>query len=194
LTLRRVNSNRRHRFGSKRIGNNCYKFLSLLTLILSFYPDLITCVFSPLKVLVQRVSQASVTVDGETIGQIDQGLLLLVGFGPGDDEQALRFCAEKCANLRIFADDEGKMNRSLLDIGGGVLCISQFTLYGDCRKGRRPSFTAAAPPEKAEALYEHFLAILAAQGLKPERGVFGAYMQIEIHNDGPVTLMVESPQ
>jgi D-tyrosyl-tRNA(Tyr) deacylase len=147
-----------------------------------------------LKVLVQRVSQASVTVDGETIGQIDQGLLLLVGFGPGDDEQALRFCAEKCANLRIFADDEGKMNRSLLDIGGGVLCISQFTLYGDCRKGRRPSFTAAAPPEKAEALYEHFLAILAAQGLKPERGVFGAYMQIEIHNDGPVTLMVESPQ
>lgn len=147
-----------------------------------------------MKVLVQRVSQASVTVDGETIGQIDQGLLLLVGFGPGDDEQALRFCAEKCANLRIFADDEGKMNRSLLDIGGGVLCISQFTLYGDCRKGRRPSFTAAAPPEKAEALYEHFLAILAAQGLKPERGVFGAYMQIEIHNDGPVTLMVESPQ
>ena len=147
-----------------------------------------------MKVLVQRVSQASVTVDRETIGQIDQGLLLLVGFGPGDDEQALRFCAEKCANLRIFADDEGKMNRSLLDIGGGVLCISQFTLYGDCRKGRRPSFTAAAPPEKAEALYEHFLAILAAQGLKPERGVFGAYMQIEIHNDGPVTLMVESPQ
>ena len=147
-----------------------------------------------MKVLVQRVSQASVTVDGETIGQIDQGLLLLVGFGPGDDEQALRFCTEKCANLRIFADDEGKMNRSLLDIGGGVLCISQFTLYGDCRKGRRPSFTAAAPPEKAEALYEHFLAILAAQGLKPERGVFGAYMQIEIHNDGPVTLMVESPQ
>ena len=147
-----------------------------------------------MKVLVQRVSQASVTVDGETIGQIDQGLLLLVGFGPGDDEQALRFCAEKCANLRIFADDEGKMNRSLLDIGGGVLCISQFTLYGDCRKGRRPSFTAAAPPEKAEALYEHFLAILAAHGLKPERGVFGAYMQIEIHNDGPVTLMVESPQ
>ena len=147
-----------------------------------------------MKVLVQRASQASVTVDGETIGQIDQGLLLLVGFGPGDDEQALRFCAEKCANLRIFADDEGKMNRSLLDIGGGVLCISQFTLYGDCRKGRRPSFTAAAPPEKAEALYEHFLAILAAQGLKPERGVFGAYMQIEIHNDGPVTLMVESPQ
>ena len=146
-----------------------------------------------MKVLVQRVSQASVTVDGETIGQIDQGLLLLVGFGPGDDEQALRFCAEKCANLRIFADDEGKMNRSLLDIGGGVLCISQFTLYGDCRKGRRPSFTAAAPPEKAEALYEHFLAILAAQGLKPESGVFGAYMQIEIHNDGPVTLMVESP-
>jgi len=145
------------------------------------------------RALVQRVSRASVTVDDKTIGQIDQGLLLLVGFGPGDGEQALRFCAEKCANLRIFADDEGKMNRSLLDIGGGVLCISQFTLYGDCRKGRRPSFAAATPPEEAAALYERFLEILATQGLQPERGVFGAYMQVEIHNDGPVTLMVESP-
>ncbi len=147
----------------------------------------------PVKVLVQRVSQASVHVDGELHGQIGQGLLLLVGFGPNDGDQALRFCAEKCAHLRIFADDQGKMNRSVLDIGGGVLAISQFTLYGDCRKGRRPSFVQAAPPPVAQSLYEHFLDLLAEQGLSPQRGVFGAYMQVEIHNDGPVTLMVESP-
>ena len=146
-----------------------------------------------MKVLVQRVSHASVHVDGELRGQIGQGLVLLVGFGPDDDEQALSFCAEKCANLRIFADDQGKMNRSVLDIGGGVLAISQFTLYGDCRKGRRPSFVQAAPPPVAERLYKRFLDLLAEQGLPPERGVFGAYMQVEIHNDGPVTLMVEYP-
>ena len=147
-----------------------------------------------MKVLVQRVSHASVHVDGQLCGQIDQGLVLLVGFGPDDDdERALRFCAEKCAHLRIFADDQGKMNRSVLDIGGGVLAISQFTLYGDCRKGRRPSFVQAAPPAVAERLYERFLDLLAEQGLPPQRGVFGAYMQVEIHNDGPVTLMVESP-
>ena len=146
-----------------------------------------------MRTLVQRVSQASVTVANTIIGEIQQGLLLLVGFRPGDDEQDLRFCAEKCANLRIFPDCDGKMNRSLLDIGGGVLCVSQFTLYGDCRKGRRPSFAGAAPPEDAEALYESFLDILAAQGLAPARGIFGAHMHVEIHNDGPVTLMVESP-
>ena len=146
-----------------------------------------------MKTLVQGVSQASVTVDNAINGQIDQGLLLLVGFRPGDDEQALRFCAEKCANLRIFPDDNGKMNRSLLDIGGGVLCVSQFTLYGDCRKGRRPSFDGAAPPDEAEALYERFIEIRAQQGLSPERGTFGAHMHVQIHNDGPVTLMVESP-
>ena len=146
-----------------------------------------------MKVLVQRVSHASVHVDGQLHGQIGPGLVLLVGFGPDDSEQSLRFCAEKCAHLRIFADDQGKMNRSVLDIGGGVLAISQFTLYGDCRKGRRPSFVQAAPPLVAERLYERFLDLLAEQGLPPQRGVFGAYMQVEIHNDGPVTLMVESP-
>ena len=146
-----------------------------------------------MKVLVQRVSHASVHVDGQLRGQIGQGLVLLVGFGPSDDDQSLRFCAEKCAHLRIFADDQGKMNRSVLDIGGGVLAISQFTLYGDCRKGRRPSFVQAAPPPVAQRLYERFLDLLATQGLPPQQGVFGAYMQVEIHNDGPVTLMVESP-
>lgn len=146
-----------------------------------------------MKVLVQRVSRASVRVDGLLCGQIGHGLVLLVGFGPGDDEHALRFCAEKCAHLRIFADDQGKMNRSVLDVGGRVLAISQFTLYGDCRKGRRPSFVHAAPPPVAQRLYERFLELLADQGLPPQRGVFGAYMQVEIHNDGPVTLMVESP-
>ena len=147
-----------------------------------------------MRVLVQRADKASVVVNAETVGQIEKGLLLLVGFRSGDDDVALRFCAEKCANLRIFSDDEGKMNRSVLDIGGGVLAISQFTLYGDCRKGRRPSFDQAAPPQEAEALYERFLALLAQQRLAPECGVFGAHMQVEIHNDGPVTLMVESPQ
>ena len=146
-----------------------------------------------MRALVQRVSRASVTVDDKTIGQIDQGLLLLVGFGPGDGEQALRFCAEKCANLRIFADDEGRMNRSLLDIGGGVLCISQFTLYGDCRKGRRPGFTEAAPPECAEPLYERFVQFLEETGLQVACGVFGAHMVVDLDNDGPVTLMVQSP-
>ena len=147
-----------------------------------------------MRVLVQRVSQARVSVDGQTVGQIAHGLLLLLGFRSGDDQQALRYCAQKCAHLRVFTDDEGKMNRSLLDIGGSVLCISQFTLYGDCRKGRRPSFDAAACPAEAEVLYESFLEILAVEGLQPARGVFGAHMQVEIHNDGPVTLMVESPQ
>ena len=147
-----------------------------------------------MKTLVQRVSQASVTVDKQTVSQIAEGLLLFVGFRHGDDDEALRFCTDKCANLRIFADDEGKMNRSVLDIGGSILCISQFTLYGDYRKGRRPSFDQAARPVEAEALYERFLVMLADQGLQPQRGVFGAHMQVEIHNNGPVTLMVESPQ
>ena len=147
-----------------------------------------------MKTLVQRVSQASVTVDKQTVGHIAEGLLLFVGFRPGDDDEALRFCTDKCVNLRIFADDEGKMNRSILDVGGSILCISQFTLHGDCRKGRRPSFDQAARPVEAEALYERFLVMLADQGLQPQRGVFGAHMQVKIHNDGPVTLMVESPQ
>ncbi len=146
-----------------------------------------------MRVLVQRVSQARVRVDEQTRGEIGPGLVLLIGIHADDDEKALRFCAEKCAHLRICADDEGKMNRSLIDSNGQVLAISQFTLYGDCRKGRRPGFTDAAPPEKAEPLYERLIQILDGLGLTVARGVFGAHMEVEIHNDGPVTLMVESP-
>jgi len=145
------------------------------------------------RVLVQRVGQARVRVDGQVRGEIGPGLVLLAGFHAGDDEKALRFGAEKCAHLRIFADPAGKMNRSVLDVGGKVLAISQFTLYADCRKGRRPSFIDAAPPAQAEPLYERFIQLLEEQGLEVARGVFGAPMQVEIHNDGPVTLMVESP-
>jgi len=142
---------------------------------------------------VQRVSHSSVRVGGRVVGQIEQGLLLLIGIHRDDDEKALRFCAEKCAHLRVFADGEGKMNRSLLDVGGAALAISQFTLYGDCRKGRRPGFDSAARPDAASVLYARFIELLKEQGLAVECGVFGADMQVEIHNDGPVTLMVESP-
>ena len=147
-----------------------------------------------MRTLVQRVSQASVTVDNTIIGEIQQGLLLLVGFRPGDDEQDLRFCAEKCANLRIFPDCDGKMNRSLLDIGGAILAVSQFTLYGDCRRGRRPSFIAAAPPPRALQLYGRFVELLRQHTPAVEEGVFGAQMEVELTNDGPVTLMIESPE
>ncbi|MFT5090935.1 MAG: D-tyrosyl-tRNA(Tyr) deacylase [Candidatus Latescibacterota bacterium] len=146
-----------------------------------------------MRVLVQRVSRSSVAVDRRVVGQIEEGLLLLIGIHRDDDEKALHFCAEKCVHLRIFADDEGKMNRSLLDVGGAALAISQFTLYGDCRKGRRPGFEQAARPEQAAKLYTRFVELLTEQGVAVECGVFGADMQVEIHNDGPVTLMVESP-
>lgn len=146
-----------------------------------------------MRVLLQRVSRARVLVDGQIKGEIGSGLVLLAGFHPDDDEKALRFCAEKCVNLRIFSDSAGKMNRSLLEVGGDLLAISQFTLYGDCRKGRRPGFSSAAPPERAEPLYERFIQLLEELGPKVARGVFGAHMEVEIHNDGPVTLMVESP-
>ena len=146
-----------------------------------------------MKVLLQRVRRAQVLVDSEVKGSIGLGLVLLVGFGHGDDDKALRFCAEKCANLRIFADETGKMNRSVRDVKGSVLAISQFTLYGDCRKGRRPSFVQAAPPEQAGLLYERFISLLQELGLEVARGVFGAHMSVEIINDGPVTLLLESP-
>jgi len=146
-----------------------------------------------MRVLVQRVSRAQVAVDGQVCGRIGPGLVLLVGCRAADDDQALRFCAEKCAHLRIFADDQGKMNRSVIDVGGAVLAISQFTLYADCRKGRRPGFADAAPPELAEPLYERFIQVLEELGLEVARGIFGAHMEVEIHNDGPVTLMEESP-
>ncbi|MCC7262560.1 MAG: D-tyrosyl-tRNA(Tyr) deacylase [Candidatus Latescibacteria bacterium] len=146
-----------------------------------------------MRILVQRVSRAQVLVEGQVRGAIGAGLVLLVGIRHDDGVEAVRFCAEKCAHLRVFPDEEGKLNRSVLEAGGAVLAISQFTLYGDCRRGRRPSFTEAAAPALAEPLYEMFLRELEKQGLRVERGVFGAHMNVEIHNEGPVTLLVESP-
>ncbi len=144
-----------------------------------------------MKVVVQRVSKSSVKVDGKIVGQIDHGLNILIGLAASDSEDQLRWMAEKCVNLRIFEDAEGKMNRSLLEIGGAILAISQFTLYGDCRKGRRPSFIDAAPPEIAEPLYQRFVELLREQGIPVQTGIFGAMMDVEIHNDGPVTLLIE---
>ncbi len=146
-----------------------------------------------MRVLVQRVNRARVSVDGEESGAIGSGLALLVGVHVDDGDDEVRWCAEKCANLRVLADDEGRMNRSVLEEGGQILAVSQFTLYGDCRRGRRPGFTDAAQPEKAEILYDAFCRHLESLGLTVASGVFGAHMLVEIDNDGPVTLMVESP-
>ena len=145
-----------------------------------------------MRALLQRVHQAAVRVEEETVGKIDKGLLILLGISNTDDLRDLNFVAEKCAHLRIFGDDQGKMNRSLLDMGGQALVVSQFTLYGDTNKGRRPSFNRAAPPDIAENIYEQFIQKFRDLGIHTETGVFGAYMQVEIHNDGPVTLMIES--
>src|SRR5713226_6570165 len=141
-----------------------------------------------MRALLQRVSHASVTVDGKVVGQIGQGLLVLLGVGQGDSEVQVKTLADKIVHLRIFGDDEGKMNRSLLDVGGQALVVSQFTLYADVRKGRRPSFTDAAPPTVAEPLFEHFKDTLASYGVKVASGVFGASMEIDLRNEGPVTL------
>jgi D-aminoacyl-tRNA deacylase len=145
-----------------------------------------------MRALLQRVSHASVTVDGKVVGKIGRGLLVLLGVGMGDSEAQVKFLADKIAYLRIFGDDEGKMNRSLLDIGGEVLVVSQFTLYADMRRGRRPSFTDAAPPVVAESLFEHFKDALASYGLTVASGIFGASMTIEIRNEGPVTIWLDS--
>ncbi len=147
-----------------------------------------------MRALLQRVSHASVTVDGKVVGQIGQGLLVLLGVGQGESEVQVKTLADKIVYLRIFGDDEGKMNRSLLDIGGEVLVVSQFTLYADVRRGRRPSFTDAAPPVVAETLVEHFKEVLASYGLTVASGIFGAYMTIEIRNEGPVTIWLDSEQ
>ena len=145
-----------------------------------------------MKAVVQRVTQASVAVDGQIAGAIGPGLMILVGVTHDDGEEQARWLAHKIAGLRIFEDDEGKMNRSLLDTGGGALVVSQFTLYGDCSRGRRPSFTDAARPEIAEPLCERFVELLREAGVSHvASGLFGAYMQVEIHNDGPVTLILE---
>ncbi len=147
-----------------------------------------------MRALLQRVSHASVTVDGNVVGQIGQGLLVLLGVGQDDSEVQVKTLADKIVHLRIFGDDEGKMNRSLLDIGGQALVVSQFTLYADVRKGRRPSFTDAAPPSLAEPLVERFKDALATYGLKVEGGVFGAYMEVELINSGPVTIWMDSEE
>lgn len=146
-----------------------------------------------MRALIQRVSEAAVFVDNHPPARIGQGLVILLGIHQEDTPKDLNFVAEKCAHLRIFADDQGKMNRSLLDVNGDALVVSQFTLYGDIRKGRRPSFISAAAPEKADALYEQFVVHFKNLGIETQTGVFGAHMHVEIHNDGPVTLMVESP-
>jgi D-tyrosyl-tRNA(Tyr) deacylase len=143
------------------------------------------------RVVVQRVARASVTVGDEVVGAIGHGLLILVGFTHTDGEDALAWMAEKLAGLRIFPDDDGKMNRSLEEVGGEALVVSQFTLYGDARKGRRPSFVDAAPPEVAVPLYERFLRRLRERGVRVAAGVFGASMQVELVNDGPVTVVLE---
>ena len=147
-----------------------------------------------MRALIQRTTRSSVTVDGEVVGRIGPGLTVLLGVGPDDGPAQVTWLARKVANLRIFADDAGRMNRSLIDIGGGALVISQFTLYGDCAKGRRPSFVKAARPELAEPLYERFCDALATEGVSEvARGVFGGDMKVELLNDGPVTLMIDTP-
>ncbi len=144
-----------------------------------------------MRVVLQRVSRAEVRIDGEVVGAVGPGFCLLVGFTHGDAHDAVRWMAEKVAGLRLFADSDGKMNLSLADVGGGVLVVSQFTLYGNAEKGRRPSFIDAARPEEAIPLYEQFLADLRGLGLEVSSGQFGAMMDVELVNDGPVTLLLE---
>jgi D-tyrosyl-tRNA(Tyr) deacylase len=145
-----------------------------------------------MRVVLDRVSRAAVVIDGETVGAIERGLLVLLGVAPTDTPEDARWLAAKVAGLRIFNDEAGKMNQSVADVGGAVLVVSQFTLYGDCRKGRRPSFIGAAAPEVAVPLYEAFVNGLRALGLPTATGRFGAMMQVELVNDGPVTLLLET--
>ncbi len=144
-----------------------------------------------MRALIQRVRRACVHVDGKEIAGIGQGFLVLLGVAVEDSEAETAWLARKIAGLRLFEDDAGKMNLGLADVGGAVLAVSQFTLYGDARKGRRPSFTRAAPPAQAQALYDRFCTLLAKEGVAVEKGVFQAHMEIELVNDGPVTLWLE---
>jgi D-tyrosyl-tRNA(Tyr) deacylase len=145
-----------------------------------------------MRSVVQRVARAAVRVDRQVVGEVGHGLLVLLGVAQGDSGDDARWTADKLAQLRVFEDDAGKMNRSVQDVGGGVLLVSQFTLLGDTRKGNRPSFVAAAPPEVAVALYESVAAMLRAHGLPVAQGVFRAHMEVESVNDGPVTLLIDS--
>ena len=147
-----------------------------------------------MRAVLTRVRSASVAIGGETVGQIGQGFLILLGVGPNDTEKECRYLAEKALGLRVFEDENGKMNLGLSDVGGQVLVVSQFTLYGNCRKGRRPSFVGAADPKLGNALYETFLSCCTELGYPPQHGQFGADMQVESVNDGPVTLILDTDE
>ena len=147
-----------------------------------------------MRAVLTRVSSASVTIDNQVVGRIGKGFLILLGIGPEDTEAQCRYLAEKALSLRIFEDGQGKMNLGLDQVGGQVLVVSQFTLYGNCRKGRRPSFTEAAPPQLGNELYEKFLSICAELGYPPQHGQFGADMKVASVNDGPVTLILDTDQ
>lgn len=145
-----------------------------------------------MRAVIQRVEKASVSVEGEIKGQIGAGFLVLIGVEEGDGDADFRYIAEKVPNLRVFEDEQGKMNRSLLDVGGELLAVSQFTLLGDARGGRRPSFITAARPETADPMYERLVADWRARGIRVETGVFGAHMKVSLVNDGPVTILLDS--
>lgn len=146
-----------------------------------------------MRIVVQRVAHASVEVEGRITGEIGPGLMALVGFTAGDDASALTWMANRLVGLRVFEDAQEKMNLAVTEIGGGILLVPQFTLYGDCSRGRRPSFTAAMPPEAAAALFGEFCAVVTDTGVTPQCGVFGAHMRVSLLNDGPVTLIIDSP-
>lgn len=145
-----------------------------------------------MRIVIQRAEKAKVSVDGEIVGQIGRGFMVLVGVGPEDTKQNADFLVNKMCNLRIFEDEQGKMNLSIKDVGGQILAISQFTLYADCKKGNRPSFAGAAKPKQANELYEYFMNEIKKQGIKVEHGIFGAHMKVDFINDGPVTILLEN--
>ena len=145
-----------------------------------------------MRAVVQRVNYANVKVDEKIVGEIDKGLLVFLGIGENDDNTDLKYMVDKILGLRIFEDDLGKMNLSLRDINGEILVVSQFTLYGDVRRGKRPSFSSSADPELAEDIYEEFIRLCKKEGIKTETGIFGAHMNVKIENDGPVTILIDS--
>lgn len=146
-----------------------------------------------MRAVVQRVTRAKVSIDHQVVGEIGAGMLVLLAAGRGDGPEQIKWMAEKLTGLRIFSDESGKMNLSLTQVGGSMLVVSQFTLYGDCRKGKRPSYTDSAPPDEASGLYASFVETLRGMGIPVQEGVFGAMMEVDLVNDGPVTLIVDSP-